>query len=227
MHIAITGKESSIAALVAGLSSGVNITKIDANHIPKSSLSHFDAVIDVDIEAHPSLLVHYAEQNGPLYFLGYCFTRLEELCLQAGITPHTGFIGMCNFPGMLDRKVLELSDPFGADRALASEVVRYLGFDHPEWVHSRVGFVSPRIICMIINEAFYTVQEGTASREDVDQAMKLGTNYPKGPFEWCREAGIKSVYRLLHAMYEDTHEERYKICPLLKTEFLRSAQEPD
>jgi 3-hydroxybutyryl-CoA dehydrogenase len=227
MHIAITGKESSIAALVAGLSSGVNITKIDANHIPQSSLTHFDAVIDVDIEAQPSRLVHYAGESGPLYFLGFCFTRLEELCLRHGVAPHTGFIGMCNFPGMLNRKILELCDPFGADRALASEVVRNMGFDHPEWVHSRVGFVSPRIICMIINEAYYTVQEGTAGRDDVDQAMKLGTNYPMGPFEWCREAGIKSVYRLLDAMYEDTREERYKICPLLKTEYLRTAQEAD
>ncbi len=222
MHIAITGKESSIAALVAGLSSGVNITKIDANHIPQSSLNHFDAVFDVDFEAHPALLSHYASQNGPLYFLGCCYTQLEALFKQQGNPPHNGFIGMCNFPGMLDRNVLELTDPYGADRALASEVVRNLGFDHAEWVHSRVGFVSPRIICMIINEAYYTVQEGTASREDVDQAMKLGTNYPKGPFEWCREAGIHSVYRLLEAMYEDTKEERYKICPLLKSEFLRS-----
>jgi len=128
---------------------------------------------------------------------------------------------------MMARQVPELCDPFGTDRILASEIIRALGYEHAEWVNSRVGFVTPRIVCMIINEAFYTVQEGTASREDVDQAMKLGTNYPKGPFEWCREAGIKSVYRLLEAMYEDTREERYKICPLLKTEFLRSNQEPD
>ena len=75
---------------------------------------------------------------------------------------------------------------------------------------------------MIINEAYYTVQEGTATREDIDLGMKLGTAYPMGPFEWCEKVGVKNVYETLDAIYEDTHDERYKICPLMKTEFLRS-----
>ena len=74
---------------------------------------------------------------------------------------------------------------------------------------------------MIINEAFYTLQEGTASPEDIDKGMKLGTNYPYGPFEWCERIGLAHVYELLEAMYEDTKEERYKICPLLKQQYLR------
>lgn len=82
--------------------------------------------------------------------------------------------------------------------------------------------VTPRIVCMIINEAFYTVQEGTASKEDIDKSMKLGTNYPYGPFDWCSKIGIKNVFELLDAMYTDTREQRYKICPLLKTEYLES-----
>ena len=65
-----------------------------------------------------------------------------------------------------------------------------------------------------------TVQEGTATREDIDIGMKLGTNYPKGPFEWLNEIGIENVYKVLEAIYQDTKEERYKICPLLKEEYL-------
>ena len=87
-------------------------------------------------------------------------------------------------------------------------------------VDDRVGLVTPRVICMIINEAYYTVQEGTASREDIDIAMKLGTNYPFGPFEWCQRIGVRHVYELLEAVYDDTKDERYKICPLLKKEYL-------
>ena len=75
---------------------------------------------------------------------------------------------------------------------------------------------------MIINEAFYTVQEGTASKEDIDQGMRLGTNYPFGPFEWAQKIGIADVYETLEAIYEDTKEERYKICPLLKKAYLSS-----
>ena len=74
---------------------------------------------------------------------------------------------------------------------------------------------------MIINEAYYTAQEGTASREDIDMAMKLGTNYPYGPFEWSERIGINHIYELLEAIYDDTHDERYKICSLLKQEYLK------
>ena len=87
-------------------------------------------------------------------------------------------------------------------------------------VDDRVGLVTPRIICMIINEAYYTVQEGTATKADIDAGMKLGTNYPFGPFEWCAKIGVDHVYELLEAVYEDTKDERYKICPLLKKEYL-------
>lgn len=85
-------------------------------------------------------------------------------------------------------------------------------------VASRIGLVTPRVIVMIINEAYFTVQEGTATKEDIDVGMKLGTNYPKGPFEWANLIGLKNIYKTLDALYEDTKEGRYKICPLLKTE---------
>jgi len=85
-------------------------------------------------------------------------------------------------------------------------------------VHDRVGMVTPRIVCMIINEAYYTLQEGTADKAAIDSAMKLGTNYPYGPFEWAGLLGLDVVYKVLEAVYADTHDERYKVCPLLKLE---------
>ena len=62
--------------------------------------------------------------------------------------------------------------------------------------------------------------EGTASREDIDTGMKLGTNYPMGPFEWVAKWGLANIYELLEAMYLDSKDERYKTCPLLKQEYL-------
>jgi len=82
--------------------------------------------------------------------------------------------------------------------------------------------VTPRIIFMIINEACYTLQERTATIQDIDLGMKLGTNYPLGPFEWADKIGIKNVYETLLAVYEDTKDERYKICSLLKTMYLKN-----
>ncbi len=78
--------------------------------------------------------------------------------------------------------------------------------------------VTPRIICMIINEAYFAIEENVASRNDIDLAMKLGTNYPYGPFEWCDKIGIKNVYELLNAVQMYTKDDRYKICELLKKE---------
>ena len=75
---------------------------------------------------------------------------------------------------------------------------------------------------MIINEAFYAAGESIATKEDIDTAMKLGTNYPKGPFEWASEIGIIELYNLLNAIYMETGEVRYKPSPLLKEEFSNS-----
>lgn len=90
-------------------------------------------------------------------------------------------------------------------------------------VADRVGMITPRVICMIINEAYYTLQEGTASKADIDLGMQLGTNYPHGPFAWAERIGIREVRSLLEAMYNDTKDPRYKLCPLLKTESLAPA----
>ncbi|HBK88456.1 MAG TPA: 3-hydroxyacyl-CoA dehydrogenase, partial [Cytophagales bacterium] len=60
---------------------------------------------------------------------------------------------------------------------------------------------------------------GTATREDIDLAMKLGTNYPWGPFEWCERLGRNHVIRLLNAAYRESGDERYKPSNLLVSIF--------
>jgi 3-hydroxybutyryl-CoA dehydrogenase len=128
-----------------------------------------------------------------------------------------GFNGL---PTMFNRKFLEVCVMQQDDQVLLDRVCHELNVEYL-LVDDRVGMVTPRVICMIINEAYYTVQEGTATRADIDVAMKLGTNYPYGPFEWSERIGLKDVYELLAAVYEDTKDERYKICALLKKEYLR------
>jgi 3-hydroxybutyryl-CoA dehydrogenase len=62
------------------------------------------------------------------------------------------------------------------------------------------GFVSARIIAMIINEAFMALEEQVSTAQEIDTAMKLGTNYPKGPFEWCELIGAKNIVSLLEKL---------------------------
>ena len=56
---------------------------------------------------------------------------------------------------------------------------------------------------------------------DIDKGMKLGTNYPFGPFEWADRIGVKDVYETLEAIWNETKDRRYEICPLLKTKYLK------
>ncbi len=83
-------------------------------------------------------------------------------------------------------------------------------------VPDRVGLVFPRILSMIINEASQVYSEGVATKEDIDTAMKLGTNYPFGPLEWADKLGIDLVYEILSALQRDFGEDRYRPHPVLK-----------
>lgn len=85
-----------------------------------------------------------------------------------------------------------------------------------ELVQDRVGLVSARIICQLINEAAFALQEDVARPEDVDTAMQLGVNYPHGPFAWAEILGLRNVVSILHALHADYAEERYRVSPLLR-----------
>ncbi|GAB2705585.1 hypothetical protein GCM10011495_23670 [Hymenobacter frigidus] len=143
----------------------------------------------------------------------------EMLSYEAGLPAGLRF-GFCGLPTLFNRFLLEVSLYHEADREKLAETCAALGTDY-RVVADRVGLVTPRVICQIINEACFTVQEGTATMQDVDLGMKLGTNYPHGPFAWANAIGVTRVYAVLKAMWDDTHDERYKVCPLLKRQALR------
>src|SRR5215210_6615846 len=75
--------------------------------------------------------------------------------------------------------------------------------------------VALRVISCIVNEAFLTLQEGVATAEDIDRAMKLGANYPKGPFEWADEIGADRILETLEAL-RTTQGDTYLAAPLLR-----------
>lgn len=78
------------------------------------------------------------------------------------------------------------------------------------------GMVSPRVIAMMINEAWFALAENVSSKTDIDTAMKLGTNYPYGPFEWGERIGLKNIYRLLKQL--ELSDPIYAPAPLLTKE---------
>lgn len=73
---------------------------------------------------------------------------------------------------------------------------------HPIRVPDQIGLIGARTLAAIIHEAFLLRKEGAANQHDIDQAMKLGTNYPMGPFEWTDKIGIEEIRFLLHRLTE-------------------------
>ena len=78
------------------------------------------------------------------------------------------------------------------------------------------GLVLGRILAQIVNEAHFAVGDGVAAAEDVDVAMRLGFNWPRGPFEWAEEIGPARLVRVLDALRSELDAERYRVAPLLR-----------
>jgi 3-hydroxybutyryl-CoA dehydrogenase len=170
----------------------------------------FDFIVDEGYQTE-----FYQNYLKGIVFLNTSFVTLAKLTDKIRNPINRIFFGFCGMPTFLNRELLEVSLRSQQDSAQLQQICKTLNTDYVV-VDDQVGLVTPRVICMIINEAFYTVQEGTATKEDIDVAMKLGTNYPFGPFEWSEKIGLENIKRLLSAVYEDTRDERYKICPLLE-----------
>lgn len=88
------------------------------------------------------------------------------------------------------------------------EKMKELGFKPFETSIVSCGFVFPRTIVQIINEAHFALEDSVASKTDIDRAMKYGVNYPKGPFEWSN-GREQYVLTLLNELYAKTQDKRY------------------
>lgn len=181
----------------------------------------YDAIFDLNFDDDISALEYYAPLKEKPVFVNAVKSTLNEAVYATNAKVKCRLFGINALPGFLSQRIWEVSlyrkfETPELDKLSGKLAIEYLPVD------DRVGMIKPRIIFMIINEACYTLQDGTATVEDIDTSMKLGTNYPYGPFEWCDKIGITAVFETLAALYEDTKDERYKICPLLKTKYLRN-----
>lgn len=79
------------------------------------------------------------------------------------------------------------------------------------------GFVSNRVLQVMINEAIFELYEGVATTEGIDGIMKLGMNHPMGPLELADLIGLDTVLAILNVLYEGYGDPKYRPCPLLKS----------
>lgn len=133
----------------------------------------------------------------------------------------TGFkriIGVPMIPSQLaSQKTIEYSIPLQEEDMTSNrELLKSLFRKDVEKIGDSVSGIFPRTIAMVINEAVFALQEGVATAADIDMAMKLGTNYPKGPLAWCDEIGAYTIVAILEALQIEYGADRYKIAPLLR-----------
>ena len=124
---------------------------------------------------------------------------------------YPSFVRINAWNGFLSAQKIEAS---GSEESKAN-AEKILSFFNKtiEWLPDEPGFVTARVVSMIINEAYFSLDEGVSTKKDIDTAMKLGTNYPYGPFEWAEKIGLQNVSSLLNKL--SATQPRYKPSPLM------------
>jgi 3-hydroxybutyryl-CoA dehydrogenase len=143
-----------------------------------------------------------------------------KLCARASLAvsglPEA--VGFHLLPPLDENRLVELTRLPTTPRPAAEATEGFftaLGFV-TEWVDDAPGLVLGRIVCQLVNEAYFAIGEGVGSAEDVDAGLTLGLNHPRGPVEWGDAIGLEHVLAVLDGLWDERHEERYRAAPLLR-----------
>ncbi len=164
-------------------------------------LNTADCIIDLTIEENANHISQYRSTTIPVLIGSVIFT-LEELQIDA----HLPIARFNHWPTFINRNCIE----FAVTRNQAERFQQlFQTLNIPSFVTAdEPGFVSARTVSMIVNEAFLAKEEAVSTESEIDTAMKLGTSYPMGPFEWCDKIGAKRIVLLLQKLAEK--DKRYQ-----------------
>ena len=116
------------------------------------------------------------------------------------------------WPTFLQRDLWEVAT---RDENMVKNIFEQIGWKYVV-IPDEPGLIAARIIAMIINEAYFTYEGRISTKEEIDIAMKLGTGYPYGPFEWAKKIGLQNIYDLLKALHKNSL--RYSVAPGMEKE---------
>ncbi|MDF2186983.1 3-hydroxyacyl-CoA dehydrogenase family protein [Paraflavitalea sp. CAU 1676] len=163
-----------------------------------------DAYFDLLYQPDPERIQQLKPLNGKPLFV--------NAVAWHGKVTGTDVIRLNAWPTLLKRPVVEVALT-REDQLPAVQAV----FDALQWrfqvVPDIVGMITPRVLATIVNEAYFTLGAGVSTKEAIDIAMKLGTNYPMGPFEWSSAIGLSHIGVLLKELSRT--DDRYAPAPAL------------
>src|SRR5579862_984698 len=165
-----------------------------------------DAFFDCEFESNPERVTRLAELLPKPVFINSVTHTLDEIGQP--------FIRLNAWPTFLRRDICEIAAG-QAEREKARLVFDALGWSF-RVVPDIPGMIAARIVAMIVDEAYYTYEAGVSTKTDIDIAMKLGTNYPYGPFEWSEKIGLEKISLLLSRLSET--DTRYSVSQTLLKE---------
>jgi 3-hydroxybutyryl-CoA dehydrogenase len=207
MKIAVLADENAKIELLSGYT-GEQAAIVSVNNI-EELLQHSDAdaFFDLQFEKNDTRITLLKKLSAKPVFINSVIHTLNET--------GSSFIRLNGWPTFLKRNLLEAGCESEALKKAAGKIISALN-KKIAWVPDIAGFVSARVVSMIVNEAYFALEENISTKNEIDIAMKLGTNYPYGPFEWSEKTGLKNIYGLLTALSKTNA--RYKPALLLEKE---------
>lgn len=148
----------------------------------------YDACIDLNFDSTPARIDWLNQLQSPLVVINSVITTVQQL--------QADFIRINGWTTFLQRPIIEAATIHEDNKTITEQLFLLFG-KKTQWVPDIMGLITPRIIASIINEAFFALQENVSTRDEIDIAMKLGTNYPFGPFDWSEKIGLDNIYALL------------------------------
>ncbi|MCS6790433.1 MAG: 3-hydroxyacyl-CoA dehydrogenase NAD-binding domain-containing protein [Bacteroidia bacterium] len=137
--------------------------------------------------------------------------------LAAHVAHPERFIGMHFMNPVPVMRLVEVIQGLQTSEATVAKVMEWARSLDKEPVRTQdyPGFISNRVLMPMINEAIYALYQGVATREAIDQIMKLGMNHPMGPLELADFIGLDVCLAILRVLHEGFGDPRYAPCPLL------------
>ena len=196
---------------------------VEAKHLsdPASVAATANWVIDTESGAEDrkrALLQRLDAGLPPSCLIMTCCLRFAITQMASWVKHPERIVGFATFFPLKERKLIELAGGLRTSEksiAEAEELFQSLG-KKPIRVKDTAGLIFPRILSLIINEAARSLEEGVASAEEIDVAMRLGVNYPQGPLRWADQIGLNDVLAVLEGLERETGDDRYRPAPLLK-----------